>query len=141
MSGNRIEQLPTRLLARAYARAQAIRIEAYAEAGTTGYQARLLASLTDEGDASQAELSRRTSIDPSDVVAAVGELVARGFVSRARDPQDGRRNIVSATAEGEAELERLEKIAGAVQDRFLAPLTTGQRTQLANLLTKLTEQA
>ena len=139
MSGNRIEQLPTRLLARAYARSQAIRIEAYAEAGTTGYQARLLASLADEGSASQAELGRRTAIDPSDVVATDNQLVARGHAKRQRDPQDARRNIVSVTPAGEQELARLEKIASAVQDRFLAPLTAAQRTQLAGLLAKLTD--
>ncbi|KAA1420955.1 winged helix-turn-helix transcriptional regulator [Nocardioides humilatus] len=140
MSGNRIEQLPTRLLARAYARSQSIRIEAYAEAGTTGYQARLLASLADEGSASQAELGRRTAIDPSDVVAAVNQLTDRGFALRARDPQDARCNIISVTRAGEQELARLEKIASAVQDRVLAPLTAAQRTQLSGLLSKLAEQ-
>lgn len=138
MSGNRIEKLPTRLLARAYARSQALRVEAYAEAGTTGYQARLLATLADEGTGSQAELGRRLAIDPSDIVAAVNELVDRGLVTRTRDPQDARRNIVSVTPEGEVELERIEKIANAMQDRFLAPLTEHQRAQLTSLLTKLT---
>jgi len=137
MTGNRIEQLPTRLLARAYARAQTIRVEAYTRAGATSYQARLLGSLTDEGSASQVELGRRTGIDPSDVVAAVNQLVERGFVTRARDPQDARRNIVSVTPKGERELSRLEKIAAEVQDEFLAPLSGPQRTQLASLLAKL----
>ena len=52
----------------------------------SGYLLRLLASLADEGAASQVELSRRTGIDPSDVVAAVKELEARRFVMRHRDP-------------------------------------------------------
>jgi DNA-binding MarR family transcriptional regulator len=137
MTGNRIEQLPTRLLARAYARSQALRLEAYAEAGVTGYQTRLLATLTDEGSASQVELARRTSIDPSDVVATVNQLVDRGLASRTRDPQDARRNIVSVTGEGERELARLEKIAREVQERFLAPLSEPQRAQLSTLLSKL----
>lgn len=137
MTGNRIEQLPTRLLARAYARSQAIRVEAYARSGATSYQARLLASLTDEGSASQVELARRTAIDPSDVVATVNQLAERGFVRRARDPQDGRRNIVSVTRAGEGELVRLEEIAAEVQDEFLAPLSAPQRTQLSKLLAKL----
>lgn len=137
MPRNRIEQLPTRLLARAYARAQAIRVEAYARAGSTSYQARLLGSLTDEGSASQVELGRRTAIDPSDVVATVNQLAERGFVTRARDPQDARRNIVSVTPEGEKELTRLVLIAAEVQDEFLAPLSEPQRAQLAKLLAKL----
>jgi DNA-binding MarR family transcriptional regulator len=137
MTGNRIEQLPTRLLARAYARSQALRLEAYAEAGATGYQTRILATLVDEGSGSQVELGRRTAIDPSDIVATVNQLVARGLAVRTRDPQDARRNIVSVTPEGEQELARIEKIAQQVQERFLAPLSPNQRTQLTNLLAKL----
>jgi hypothetical protein len=74
VAGNRIDRTPTWLLSRANARAQAIRLDAFAAAGASGYLTRLLASLADEGVASQIELSRRTGIDPSDVVAAVTEL-------------------------------------------------------------------
>ena len=77
MVGNRIDRMPTRLLARANARAASIRIEAFAAAGSSGYVSRLLASLADEGLASQAELSRRTGIDPSDVVAVLNDLECR----------------------------------------------------------------
>jgi DNA-binding MarR family transcriptional regulator len=138
MTGNRIDRMPTRLLARANARAQSIRIEAFAEAGSTGYISRLLASLADEGVASQIELSRRTGIDPSDVVAAINELHARAFVTRERDPDDARRNVVTLTRKGRAELARLDAVVDAIQDRFLAPLTEAERVQLTRILTKLT---
>src|SRR5690349_7001936 len=110
MAGNRIDRTPTWLLSRAHARAQAIRVEAFAEAGSTGYLSRLLASLADEGTASQVELSRRTGIDPSDVVAAVNDLVAQGFATRERDVADARRNVVTLTARGRTELARLDKV-------------------------------
>jgi DNA-binding MarR family transcriptional regulator len=137
MVGNRIDRTPTRLLARANARAASIRIEAFAAAGSTGYVSRLLASLADEGVASQAELSRRTGIDPSDVVAAVNDLEARGLVTRQRDPGDARRNVIALTRTGRAELVRLDAVVAAIQDRFLAPLTEAERRQLSRILAKL----
>lgn len=141
MAGSRIDRTHTWMLSRANARAQSIRVEAFAEAGTTGYLARLLASLADEGVASQAELSRRTGIDPSDVVAAVNDLEARRFVRRERDPRDARRNLVMLTRSGRTELVRLDALVAAVQERFLAPLNESERRQLTRILTKLTAES
>ena len=138
MPGNRIDRAPTWLLSRAHARAQAIRVEAFAAAGSSGYLSRLLASLADQGVASQAELSRRTGIDASDVVAAVNELASRGFVTRQRDPQDARRYIVALTASGRKELARLDAVVADIQDRFLAPLSESERRTLLRILGKLT---
>jgi MarR family transcriptional regulator, lower aerobic nicotinate degradation pathway regulator len=134
---NRIERVPTWLLSRANARAQAIRVEAFAAAGSSGYQSRLLASLADGGVASQAELSRRTGIDPSDVVAAVNDLEARRFVTRKRDPHDARRNVVTLTPAGRTELARLDRVVADIQDRFLAPLRESERRNLQRILAKL----
>lgn len=136
---NRIERTPTWLLSRAHARAQAIRLEAFSAAGSSGYETRLLASLADEGPASQAELGRRTGIDPSDVVAAINELEARRALTRARDPQDARRNVITLTAAGRRELARLDAVVADVQERFLAPLSESERRQLQRLLTKLAD--
>jgi MarR family transcriptional regulator, lower aerobic nicotinate degradation pathway regulator len=138
---NRIDRVPTWLLSRANARAQAIRVEAFAAAGSSGYLSRLLASLADEGVASQAELSRRTGIEPSDVVAAVSDLEARRFVTRERDSQDARRNVVSLTAAGRGELARLDAVVADIQERFLAPLSESERRQLQRILLKLATQS
>jgi len=137
VTGNRIDRAPTWLLSRAHARAQAIRVEAFAAAGSSGYLSRLLASLADQGAASQAELGRRTGIDPSDVVAAVNELAARRFVTRKRDPHDARRNIVTLTSTGRRELARLDAVVADIQDRFLAPLSAPERRSLQKILGKL----
>ena len=137
MAENRINRAPTWLLSRAHARAQAIRGAAFAQAGSTGYLSRLLASLADEGAASQAELSRRTGIDPSDVVAAVNDLEARKFVTRKRDSRDARRNVVSLTRAGRTELARLDAVVADIQEQFLAPLNEAERRQLHRILTKL----
>jgi DNA-binding MarR family transcriptional regulator len=131
--------MPTWLLSRAHARAQAIRADAFAAGGSSGYVSRVLASLADEGAASQAELSRRTGIDPSDVVAIVNDLVSRRLVTRERDPRDARRNVVALTRAGRAELARLGAVIAEIQERFLAPLNDSERRQLQRILTKLAE--
>lgn len=139
MTGSRIDRTATRLLSRANARAQAIRLDAFAAAGSSGYVSRLLASIADEGEASQAELARRTGIDPSDVVAALNDMSARGLVTRERDPADGRRNVVALTRAGRAELRRLDTVVAGIQDAFLAPLSEAERRQLVRILTKLAD--
>jgi DNA-binding MarR family transcriptional regulator len=139
VTGSRIDRTATRLLSRANSRAQAIRLEAFAAAGSSGYVSRLLASLADEGEASQAELGRRTGIDPSDVVAAVNELAAKGLITRRRDESDGRRNVVALTARGRAELRRLDAVVSAIQESFLAPLSENERRLLMRLLAKLAD--
>jgi MarR family transcriptional regulator, lower aerobic nicotinate degradation pathway regulator len=139
--GNRIDRAPTWLLSRAHARAQAIRVEAFAAAGSSGYLSRLLASLADQGAASQAELSRRTGIDPSDVVAAVNDLASRRFVTRKRDPHDARRNIVTLTAGGRRELARLDAVVADIQERFLAPLSEPERRSLQKIIGKLAAES
>lgn len=140
MARDRIDRMLTWLLSRANARAQSIRVEAFTAAGSTGYLWRLLASLADEGVASQADLSRRTGIDPSDVVAAINDLESHTLVTRQRDPDDARRNVIALTRKGRAELVRLDALVGAIQDRFLAPLSQSERLQLTRILTKLTAQ-
>jgi MarR family transcriptional regulator, lower aerobic nicotinate degradation pathway regulator len=135
--GSRIDRTATWLLSRANAQAQAIRLDAFAAAGSSGYLSRLLASLADEGVASQIELSRRTGIDPSDVVAAVNDLESRRLVTRQRDPDDARRNVVTLTRAGRAELARLDNVVAEIQDRFLAPLSESERRQLLRILVKL----
>ena len=62
-----------------------------------GYHFRVLAALEEHGPASQADLSRTTGIDTSDVVAAVNHLVSTGLVRRERDDIDRRRNAISIT--------------------------------------------
>jgi DNA-binding MarR family transcriptional regulator len=139
VTGSRIDRTATRLLSRANARAQAIRLDAFAAANSSGYISRLLASLADEGEASQAQLSRRTGIDPSDVVAALNEMAVNGLVTRRRDASDARRNVVAMTARGRAELRRLDAVVAGIQERFLAPLTGAERRQLLEMLAKLAD--
>jgi MarR family transcriptional regulator, lower aerobic nicotinate degradation pathway regulator len=134
----RVAGRPTWLLGRANARAQALLADAFASAGMRGYHFRLLAALEEHGPASQADLSRSTGIDTSDVVAAVNHLLASRYVRRQPDAADRRRKVVSITKPGLAAVERVGRAVDRVQDAVMEPLTASERTTFLRLLAQLT---
>ena len=103
-----------------------------------GYHFRVLAALEQHGPTSQADLSRTTGIDTSDVVAAVNHLVSTGFVRRQPDEVDRRRNVISITKSGLMAVERVGCVVDRVQDAVLAPLSDNERKTFLRLLAKLT---
>jgi DNA-binding MarR family transcriptional regulator len=130
-------QMPSWLLSEAALHAHRLLTAAFATAGSRGYHYRLLAALREYGPASQARLGRRTGIDESDVVAALNELAAGGYVKRTPDPEDRRRNIVAITAAGAARFRRLDKVLVQVQDELLRPLSNAERELLIDFLRRV----
>ncbi len=133
----RLSAKPSWLLAQLAVHAHRLSAAGFAAAGARGYHYRVLASLAEFGAASQAELGRRSTMDRSDVVAAVSELAGRGFVERTPDPVDRRRNVVTLTEAGAEQLRVLDLALDRVQDDLLAPLAAGERQALTGLLTRL----
>jgi len=129
--------LPSWLLTQSALHAQRLVADGFAEVGGRGYHHRLLGMLIADGPASQAELGRRTGMHLSDMVAAVNELAAGGYVTRAPDPADRRRNVITVTDEGRRRARTLRERAERIQDELLAPLTAAEREQLTVLLRKL----
>lgn len=130
-------QTPSWLLTQSAAHAGRIIGEAFASAGARAYHFRLLATLVEFGPASQATLGRHSGIDRSDVVAALNELAADGYVERTPDPADGRRNIITLTASGRRHHKRLVALVAQAQDEIFAPLTPTDRARLTTLLGRL----
>ena len=137
-TSKRIAERPTWLLSRANARSQRLLTDAFAAEGVRGYHFRLLAALEQYGPASQADLGRHSSVDRSDVVATLNDLVASGLAQRAADPGDRRRNIITMTRRGARALARLDAVLDDVQTAVLAPLTPNERKSFVRLLAKLT---
>ena len=102
--------------------------------GLSKYHYAVLAALEDDAPASQADLSRRTGIDRSDIVAVMNELERRGAVERMTDPADRRRNLITMTAAGVELLDELQRIIDAAQEELLVHLDAGERQQLVQLL-------
>jgi DNA-binding MarR family transcriptional regulator len=135
----RVQEKPSWLITRVNAHAHRLLADGFAAAGARGYHYRLLAALDEFGPASQAALGRRTSIDRSDVVAALNELSERGLIERAPDPDDRRRNVITITAAGTKELRKLDKVLDGIQEKLLAALSPADREQLVRLLTTVLE--
>jgi len=132
-----VDHLPSWLLTQTAAQAHRLVNEGFARIGARGYHYRLLTSLIEEGPASQAALGRRTGIHLSDMVAALNDLEAGGFVSRSPDPADRRRNVITVTAAGRRRATQLERSARGIQEELLEPLDESERQQLTALLRKL----
>ncbi|WP_326835809.1 MarR family winged helix-turn-helix transcriptional regulator [Amycolatopsis rhabdoformis] len=111
--------------------------EAFDAAGYRRYHYALLAALHEFGPASQAALARRCRIDRSYVVEAVGELATAGFVLRAPDPADRRRNIVTLTADGHTHLAAMTKVLDEVQHELTAGLPAAERDQFTRQLQRV----
>jgi DNA-binding MarR family transcriptional regulator len=86
---------------------------------------------------SQQELSHRTGIDPSTMVARMDVLDAHGLVERPRGADDRRSYEIRLSPAGRKLLAKLRKDASEHAERFFAPLTRSERKQLHELLTKL----
>jgi MarR family transcriptional regulator, lower aerobic nicotinate degradation pathway regulator len=133
----RLRALPSWLINQAALPANRLVTEGLASADMRRHHYSLLATLDQFGPASQADLSRRTTIDRSDMVATVNELAEQGLVERAPDPTDRRRNVVTITARGRRQLRKLDRLLAEVQDELLAPLSAEERTQLVGMLTRV----
>jgi MarR family transcriptional regulator, lower aerobic nicotinate degradation pathway regulator len=135
----RLRALPTWLTNQAALAASRLVSAGLAGAGVRRHHYALLAALDEAGPANQAALSRRTTIDRSDLVATISELLDRGLVDRVTDPTDRRRNLVSITPQGRRELRKLDRLLAGVQEQFLAPLSPAERERLARTLTKVVD--
>jgi MarR family transcriptional regulator, organic hydroperoxide resistance regulator len=104
--------------------------------GISGAQLFVLLELAAEPHVSIRRLSERTLTDPSSVSVVAARLVARGLVARRRDPQDGRRGVLSLTARGERLLARAPE---PFQARLVRVLRRLPRARLGRLNTDLGE--
>jgi MarR family transcriptional regulator, lower aerobic nicotinate degradation pathway regulator len=96
-----------------------------------------LSKLREIQPTSQNQLGRETAMDVATIKGVVDRLVARDLVQTAPDPNDGRRLILSLTGEGESLIERNVGAALTVTEETLAPLTSGERMMLIELLRKI----
>ncbi len=133
----RLRRLPTWLTAEAARRGRRLVDASLAQDGARRQHFTVLTSLSEQGPTSQAELGRRLSIDRSDLHALLGELERDGIVTRVRDEQDRRRNVVTLTRAGQSVLARLDMRIDTAQDALLEPLSAGERRELSRLLQKL----
>ncbi len=90
----------------------------------------LLALLQDAGPLRASDLVARLGLDKSTVSRQVGSLVALGLVDRSADPDDGRAQVLTPSAEGAA---RLAQIRTARRERWESDLGDWRAEDVATL--------
>jgi DNA-binding MarR family transcriptional regulator len=103
-----------------------------------------LSRLERGGPATSSDLARLERISPQSMGVTVAALLERGLVERARDPQDGRRIVLSITEAGVRNVHdkrgaRTEQIAAALRDGFTEE-ELGRLRVAAALLERLAER-
>ena len=99
----------------------------------------MLTIIEAEEPVSQQELSKRTGIDPSTMVARMDVLDERGYVERIRGAEDRRSYEIRLTPNGRQLLTELRGRADTLAASFFSPLTAQERGQLHRLLAKLAD--
>jgi DNA-binding MarR family transcriptional regulator len=94
-------------------------------------QTAALGRLDRGGAAASADLARQEQISPQSMGATMSELEARGLVNRQRDPDDGRRILLSISATGRRELNRRRNARVEQLAKGLADFTETELEQLA----------
>jgi DNA-binding MarR family transcriptional regulator len=107
-------------------------------------EASTLARLERGGPATSSDLARLDRISPQSMGATVAALEERGLVQRSRDPEDGRRIVLSITEAGRRMVHdkrgaRTEQLAAGLRDGF-TDAELGQLMAAAQLIQRLAEK-
>jgi DNA-binding MarR family transcriptional regulator len=100
-------------------------------------QFQILGLLHDRGGLAQRDLMQEMDVDPSILVTLLNPLEVVGLVTRARDPADRRRHLVTLTAAGERALDSASRAQKEAEDELFASLSDDQRKHLGALLVAL----
>ncbi|SDD92391.1 MarR family winged helix-turn-helix transcriptional regulator [Glycomyces harbinensis] len=133
----RLKRQISRLMGMTGAQMRRIANEAFEAVGARKDHFVVLAALAEFGPASQAQLSDRTRVYRSDLVAVLNELADGRWIERAPDPDDKRRNVITMTDSGARRLDEFDRILAGVNDRIMAPLSPDEREQLFALLGRI----
>jgi len=104
-----------------------------ADGGLTGPQYAVMLTLGEQG-LGQLAVAERAGIDTSTMGDLADRLLRRGWIDARRDPDDGRRRILTLTAAGRTAVANANPRVAEVQRRLLAPVPSAQRARfLASL--------
>lgn len=93
--------------------------------------------IAEAGSCSQNHLGRLIAVDAATIKGVVDRLRTKRLVRLEKDPNDGRRNLISLTPQGRDRIRSLRTMGQRVSDATLAPLRPDERAVLLDLLRKL----
>ncbi|MFC0433041.1 MarR family winged helix-turn-helix transcriptional regulator [Kutzneria buriramensis] len=125
------------LLGRAAQRAHVLARDRLTAAGIGKWHYAVLATLTEHGQQSQADIGRRLGLDRSDVVAVLNDLQGDGYVTREPDPADRRRNIVTISDVGRTALAGFDLLVAEADGLLMDELSADDRACLKALLERI----
>ena len=126
-----IEEL--RRFNRSYTQRIGVLDDSYLQTGRPLGPSRLFFEIALDGS-SVLDLRRRLALDSGYVSRMLRQLEADRLVIVAADPVDRRQRVVRLTGRGTAERRELDNRYGALARQLVAPLSTGQRTELTSAL-------
>lgn len=97
----------------------------------------ILGLLVRRGGVRQTDIASVMSLDRTTTMKVLDELEERRLVQRSRNSEDRRANAIDITAAGRAWRERHLAAVVAQEQRFLEPLSPGERALMQELLVKL----
>jgi DNA-binding MarR family transcriptional regulator len=100
----------------------------------TGPQYAVLFVLSRFPGISQKELGEQAALDKSTAADLVDRLTQRAWITRDRDPADGRRRILTLTPAAQISIRAITPRAAEVQQRLLAPLAEDERADFLRRL-------
>ena len=133
----RLADDPGFLLSRVGAAVRAGFQEVLARRGLRPLQYMILLILDAGSGVSQQQLCEATGIDSGNMVELLDGLEDLAYATRARDPRDRCRHLVTITGRGQSALARLRPAIEQYTNSFLSPLTEAERQQLTRSLGKL----
>jgi DNA-binding MarR family transcriptional regulator len=135
--GYKLEDQVGHLLRRANQRHTSIFFDGLNDQKLTPTQFAALIKIGDEEEVSQNRLGRLTAMDPATILGVVKRLQERKLIDAHPDPVDRRRSLWRLSAAGQRLLEEVLPIAAQITRHTLAPLDSGERRVLLELLRKL----
>ena len=103
----------------------------------TSPQYAVLAAAAAAESIDQSQIGSRASLDSSSVADIVTRLEARGWLTRRKDQDDGRRMIVELTLPATTAIRHLTRSVQDVQQRLLSPLNSSDAASFMSLMQRV----
>ncbi|MFI9616399.1 MarR family winged helix-turn-helix transcriptional regulator [Streptomyces sp. NPDC052023] len=107
----------------------------------TSPQFAVLNAVAGEPGLDQRTVGERVGLDRSTVAEVISRLGRRGLLDKVRDPRDGRRFLLRLTGDGTRTHRRLAVRTARMNQVFLAPLSTDERTRFLELIRRVADAA